>query len=74
MRNDKVRFGSACENRIGIPIIQRDYAQGRKDKAALRKISAEYKIILEMKTELKLDFIYGVMSYETINKLMDNNV
>ena len=50
---------------IEIPIIQRDYAQGRKDKGVLRK-----KFLLSLKgalddpenSSLKLDFIYGANS------------
>ena len=48
------------ENRIEIPIIQRDYAQGREDKEEIRTnfLNALYQSIKENKS-IKLDFIYG---------------
>lgn len=48
------------ETEIEIPIIQRDYAQGRKDKKELRIefLSALYKAISE-NNPINLDFIYG---------------
>lgn len=53
------------EHRIEVPIIQRDYAQGRKDKKAtqIREtfISAIINSLEEPKS-LQLDFIYGKVS------------
>lgn len=48
------------EDKIEIPIIQRDYAQGREDKKEIRDnfLNAIYDSIHNQK-ELKLDFIYG---------------
>lgn len=51
------------ENQVIIPIIQRDYAQGRKDDKA-KKIRTEFLTALHNATteegkELVLDFIYG---------------
>jgi uncharacterized protein with ParB-like and HNH nuclease domain len=47
-------------HKIEIPIIQRDYAQGRKDKKEIRInfLTALHQSILEDKN-IKLDFIYG---------------
>lgn len=53
------------EHSIEIPIIQRDYAQGRKDKISLRKgflgnlKSALDKTLPNDEQKLKLDFVYG---------------
>ena len=52
-------------NNIEIPIIQRDYAQGRLGKENLRKIFlGDIKKALDNEfpykdTEMKLDFVYG---------------
>lgn len=48
-------------NTIEIPIIQRDYAQGRFGKEYLRKsfLADIKKALNDDKTELKLDFVYG---------------
>ena len=55
--------------RIVIPIIQRDYAQGRKygkvPKIRERFLNALFKALKEDKEPLELDFIYG---YTKINK------
>lgn len=46
--------------KIVIPIIQRDYAQGRLGKEYLRKrFLSNLKNALDNKHELKLDFVYG---------------
>ena len=47
-------------HKIEIPIIQRDYAQGRKDKKEIRVnfLTALHQSIVENKS-IKLDFIYG---------------
>lgn len=45
---------------IEIPIIQRDYAQGRDGKESLRKnFLCDLKGALDNKEEMKLDFVYG---------------
>jgi len=48
------------EQKIEIPIIQRDYAQGRKDKQEIRDefLAALCRSLTEQK-QVKLDFIYG---------------
>lgn len=48
------------ENKIEIPIIQRDYAQGREGKEYLRQTFLEsLKNALDKNEVLKLDFVYG---------------
>ena len=48
------------ENKIEIPIIQRDYAQGRDGKEYLRQTFLEsLKNALDKNEVLKLDFVYG---------------
>lgn len=48
------------ENKIEIPIIQRDYAQGREGKEYLRQAFLEsLKEALDENKVLKLDFVYG---------------
>lgn len=50
------------ENEVFIPIIQRDYAQGRKGKEVLRKHFFTNLIeALNNKSNLKLDFVYGTI-------------
>ncbi|MGX9463032.1 DUF262 domain-containing protein [Shewanella sp. A14] len=47
-------------HKIEIPIIQRDYAQGREDKKEIREnfLGALFESVNENKP-IKLDFIYG---------------
>lgn len=48
------------ENKIEVPIIQRDYAQGREGKEYLRQTFLEsLKEALDENKVLKLDFVYG---------------
>ncbi len=48
------------EQKVEIPIIQRDYAQGREDKKDLRlRFLNALSTSLNEKKEIKLDFIYG---------------
>ncbi len=48
------------EKKVEIPIIQRDYAQGRIDKKELRNDFLEALLeAVENKREIRLDFIYG---------------
>ena len=48
------------KNRVEIPIIQRDYAQGRKNSLTiLRHFLNALKYSLDEKKEVRLDFIYG---------------
>lgn len=58
---DKTTFWQLLtENRIEIPIIQRDYAQGRESKEYLRQTFLEsLKKALDENKVLKLDFVYG---------------
>lgn len=63
MNGDTTTFWKFLENHasIQIPIIQRDYAQGRRGKEALRKaFLRDLKSALDSDKRLKLDFVYGV--------------
>lgn len=58
------------ENTIEIPIIQRDYAQGRMGKENLRKNFLEdLKNALDKNTTMKLDFVYGSAENGILNPL-----
>jgi hypothetical protein len=61
-KNNSITFFELLksEDRIEIPIIQRDYAQGREDKKEIRDdfLNAIYENLVN-NTHLKLDFIYG---------------
>jgi hypothetical protein len=57
-------------NKIEIPIIQRDYAQGRRGKEKLReKFLKDLKEALDTNKTLKLDFVYGSEENSSINPL-----
>ena len=60
-------------NRIVIPIIQRDYAQGREDdetrRIRERFLDSLYKAI--MGTPIKLDFIYGDIDVDGVMTPLD---
>ena len=60
-----------CEKkyRISIPIIQRDYAQGRQTTAEIRKVflDALYDYLKENKANRDLDFVYGSLNGEDEN-------
>lgn len=56
------------KNKIEIPIIQRDYAQGRKGNEILRKnFLKNLKEALDNKEKLKLDFLYGKVENDALN-------
>jgi len=56
--------------KIEIPIIQRDYAQGRKDKKEIRDNFLNALVqSLQTDTPIKLDFIYGSMENNTSQPL-----
>ena len=58
------------ENTIEIPIIQRDYAQGRLGKENLRKIFlSDLKKALDGGKTMKLDFVYGSTENDKLNPL-----
>lgn len=72
MNNTKaISFWQFLENyKIEIPIIQRDYAQGRKGKEELRRsFLTNLKEALDKEKELKLDFVYGAMNNDTLTPL-----
>lgn len=57
-------------NVVEIPIIQRDYAQGRLGKEHLRKVFlGNIKKALDTQTSLKLDFVYGATENGNLNPL-----
>lgn len=70
-KNNKVSFWQFLgRNRVVVPIIQRDYAQGRKGKEALRKkFIGDIKKALDTKSELKLDFVYGAVDRGELSPL-----
>ena len=58
------------ENTLEIPIIQRDYAQGRLGKENLRKnFLADLKNALDSGGAMKLDFVYGSIENGNLNPL-----
>lgn len=79
MENTRINIGEKTyfwkylkEHKIEIPIIQRDYAQGRFGKEALREtflkdllLYLNYGDIKERK-ELKLDFVYGSKTSDSV--------
>lgn len=70
-REETLNFWELLEkNKIEIPIIQRDYAQGRKDKQEIRNnfLQALYQSV-ENKNPIKLDFIYGSMKGDSFQPL-----
>ena len=68
---NKTYFWTFLSNHtIEIPIIQRDYAQGRCGKENLRKnFLLDLKRALDTKEEMKLDFVYGSIEGEILNPL-----
>ena len=59
-----------CKTPVRIPIIQRDYAQGRKGKEELRKaFLKDLKQSLDSRARLKLDFVYGAAENDTFDPL-----
>lgn len=74
MTENKTTFWNFLkENEIEIPIIQRDYAQGRLGKEYLRQgFLSNLKDALDEKNneaELKLDFVYGSVENDILQPL-----
>lgn len=74
MTDNKTTFWNFLkENKIEIPIMQRDYAQGRLGKENLRQsFLSNLKDALDSnnnETELKLDFVYGSVENGTLQPL-----
>lgn len=74
MKNNKIQqttLWKFLQNRkIEIPIIQRDYAQGRIGKEKLREtFLSDLKKALDNNTTLKLDFVYGSFENNSLNPL-----
>ena len=65
--------GIIKERSIIIPIIQRDYAQGRKDEKATRSREKFLQALYAAVTEkpITLDFIYGDINEENVITLLD---
>lgn len=58
------------ENTIEIPLIQRDYAQGRLGKETLRKnFLRDLRNALDKGETIKLDFVYGSTENDILNPL-----
>lgn len=59
--------------KIQIPIIQRDYVQGRPKEVEIRKnfINNIFHVLKEEKEELSLDFIYGRVTRDNIFEPID---
>lgn len=72
---DEVRFNleesEILISKVKIPMIQRDFAQGRQDKLELRTqfVNDLFKA-LEGKKDLNLDFIYGSISNDKENAFL----
>lgn len=60
--NEAITFWKLLETKVEIPIIQRDYAQGREDKEELRNRFLGELIAALDGTPIVLDFIYGSRS------------
>lgn len=72
MRNNKYTFWQLLdENTIEIPIIQRDYAQGRLDEKKIRDkfLDVLYNKIENIHETVNLDFVYGEIKNEKLTPL-----
>lgn len=71
MKTEAISFWKfLTENTIEIPILQRDYAQGRKGKEELRKsFLKDLKSALDSSQPQKLDFVYGMKEHGALNPL-----
>ena len=71
MKNNRYTFWKLLdENIIEIPIIQRDYAQGRTDEKRIRDkfLDALCEVIADETKSINLDFVYGEIKKEGENK------
>ena len=60
MANTFTLWGLLNNRKVIVPLIQRDYAQGRKGKEYIRSsFLSEIEGHLQQETELTLDFVYG---------------
>lgn len=72
MNNDKVSFWKLLnDKKIVIPIIQRDYAQGREGREFLRErfLGQLFDALKDNATPLVLDFVYGSAEGDTFYPL-----
>lgn len=60
----EIDYNSDAVSQVSVPVIQRDYAQGRPENQTMREKFIE-KIFTHLETgeQLKLDFIYGTIQY-----------
>ncbi|QKU22054.1 DUF262 domain-containing protein [Acinetobacter lwoffii] len=68
---EKISFWNLLQsNKIEIPIIQRDYAQGRLEQEKIRErfLNALY-ISLSEEKSIELDFVYGSQVDDTLQLL-----
>ncbi|WP_368256895.1 GmrSD restriction endonuclease domain-containing protein [Enterococcus innesii] len=57
-------------SKVEIPIVQRDYAQGRlENKRVLQEFLEALKLSLQSNQEIKLDFIYGNRNFDVFQPL-----
>ena len=73
LENKEIGFWKLIQkNKIEIPIIQRDYAQGR-DNSKTEKIRIKFLndllLAIETKQTLELDFVYGSVEKDTLQPL-----
>lgn len=69
--SEKLSFWQLIQKcKIEIPIIQRDYAQGREDKTEIRNsfLNTLHNALIKEK-ELELDFVYGSVKNDTLQPL-----
>ena len=69
--NKEISFWSFLSKySVEIPIIQRDYVQGRTEKVLLRnRFLTDIKNALENNEKMLLDFVYGATNSKTMNPL-----
>lgn len=72
-RGDILSFSDLLiKHKVEIPIIQRDYAQGRKDKKEIRnKFLDALHLSITDKEPIKLDFIYGSTTANDVFQPLD---
>lgn len=62
-------------DKIEIPIIQRDYAQGREEQSSLRNKFVDYLVAaLESENSIELDFVYGNIREDRAKKNRDEKI
>ena len=70
MANTFTLWGLLNNRKVIVPLIQRDYAQGRKGKEYIRSsFLSEIEGHLQQETELTLDFVYGNIENDAFHPL-----